>query len=719
MEELAGRSLGPEGKYRLLRVIGRGGMGVVFEAEQVSLRRRVAIKVANPAVTSQPGFTERFLQEAQAIALLEHAHILPVYDVGEDDGRLFLVTRLMTGGTLKNFIQDRGGQPCTPPETLVIAQQVLSALDYAHAEGIIHRDLKPSNVLLHGGQAFLADFGVAKLVQQDLGLTRPGMLMGTPDYMAPEQVLSKPLDGQADLYAFGVVLYEMLTGRVPFRGETPMAVALQHVQAPLPPPLQENPELSAEVAAVLTRSLAKEPAARYPTGAAFGAALAQAVDVADRKARGRGQWSRLFGGWRRTDAERPGAPTPAGTPTSGPAPTPVSAHSALPAAAAGAAVAGAAAAAAPPALTPAPPPPLTPALAPAPPPAPPPVSRPAVEADEPPLAEATPSPGGTPADAPPGPEGASWWTRTLTRPADEDAPPLHPGDASEAAPAAAPGRPGHAGAGGRRDGRERPTGHARDPRRPAGPGPRGRNPGRRRRGARAGARRRGDRGDHARPPAAPPRRRYGPAGGPPREPPDGPSGESPGGPPGGPQATPAGRSRRRNERLIVGGVLAVVAVLALLPWLRPGALPGLPGLAAPAPRVANPPSPTVISPAPPLSSPRSSHTATVLRDGKVLVVGGREGARYLATAEMYDPATNRWTPAGGGLTARTGHTATTMANGTVLVVGGQSTDTSYTANAERYDPATNSWSPAATMTTARTGHTATALPGGGVLVAGG
>ena len=119
---------------------------------------------------------------------------------------------------------------------------MLSALDYAHGEGIIHRDLKPSNILLHGGQAFLADFGVAKLVQQDLGLTRPGMLMGTPDYMAPEQVLSKPLNGQADLYAFGVVLYEMLTGRVPFRGETPMAVALQHVQAPLPPPRQENPD---------------------------------------------------------------------------------------------------------------------------------------------------------------------------------------------------------------------------------------------------------------------------------------------------------------------------------------------------------------------------------------------------------------------------------------------------------------------------------------------
>ena len=108
MDELAGRFLGPEGKYRLLHVIGRGGMGVVYEAEQVNLRRRVAVKVANPAVTNQPGFTARFLQEAQAIALLEHAHILPVYDVGEDDGRLFLVTRLMTGGTLKQLIQERG-----------------------------------------------------------------------------------------------------------------------------------------------------------------------------------------------------------------------------------------------------------------------------------------------------------------------------------------------------------------------------------------------------------------------------------------------------------------------------------------------------------------------------------------------------------------------------------------------------------------------------------
>jgi serine/threonine protein kinase/N-acetylneuraminic acid mutarotase len=673
VEELAGRALGPDGKYRLLHVIGRGGMGVVFEAEQVNLRRRVAIKVANPAVTSQPGFTERFLQEAQAIALLEHAHILPVYDVGEDEGRLFLVTRLMTGGTLKQFIQERGGQPCTPQEALHVARQVLSALDYAHGEGIIHRDLKPSNILLHGGQAFLADFGVAKLVQQDLGLTRPGMLMGTPDYMAPEQVLSKPLDGQADLYAFGVVLYEMLTGRVPFRGETPMAVALQHVQAPLPPPRQENPQLSAEVSAVLTRALAKEPTARFPTGDAFAAALAQAVEESERKSRGRGQWSRMFAGWRRADAGSPGTPAAPTTPPLTPvnqAPSAPSAPAVIPA---------------PPATPSVPAPPATPAPAviPAPPAVPPPpvapatpAGRPGLEVVEPPAAAA--GPGSEPGVQPAGPEGASWWTRTLTRPEGE-APPdeLPAGPAGAPAPPVTPAPSGTQGTSG-------------------SAGPPALAPA-------AAALAAGATGATmpARPvPVAfPPPATAAPATA------------------AAPAARPPGRRSRRQELLIGAGVLAVVALLAVLPWVRSTGL--LRGVAGPGTNAANPASPTAISPAPPLLAPRSSHTSTLLKDGKVLVVGGREGARYLATAEVYDPASNRWLSAGGSVATRTGHTATALPNGTVLVVGGQSTDTSYTASAERYDPATNSWSPAATMSTPRTGHTATALPNGTVLVVGG
>ena len=188
-----GRVLG--GKYRLVRVIGRGGMSAVFEAEQTNLLRTVALKVADPAVTSQPGFLEQFQQEAKIIARLEHPHILPVYDVGEDGGHFYLVMRLVTEGTLKDWLHREPTR--TPAAALALAQQVLPALEYAHQHGVVHRDVKPSNVLMQGDWAWLSDFGMAKLLspELDLGLTRPGAFLGTPEYMAPEQVLGKPVDG--------------------------------------------------------------------------------------------------------------------------------------------------------------------------------------------------------------------------------------------------------------------------------------------------------------------------------------------------------------------------------------------------------------------------------------------------------------------------------------------------------------------------------------------
>ena len=257
-------------------------MATVYEAEHTGLRRRVAIKVLDPSLTHRPDFVERFQREAETIAQLEHPHILPVYDTGEEGDLLYLVMFLARDGTLKSQLRSTKPAPWAPRRVLQLAQQILPALDGAHEQGIIHRDIKPDNILLHGDRAFLSDFGIAKLMQGDPGLTVIGTFVGTPEYAAPEQVLALPLDGRSDLYAFGVVLYELLVGHVPYRGDTPMGVALQHVQASLPPPAEANPLLPEPLARVLVSALAKERDRRFPTGAALVAALEEAVVETER-----------------------------------------------------------------------------------------------------------------------------------------------------------------------------------------------------------------------------------------------------------------------------------------------------------------------------------------------------------------------------------------------------------------------------------------------------
>src|SRR5438477_6167287 len=276
---MIGRTVG-FGRYQLLGLLGRGGMGSVYEAEHLGLRRRVALKVLDPALTRQPDFVQRFHREVETIAHLDHPNILPVYDTGEDDGLLYLVMLLVRGGTLKDRMHTEP-PPWPVKRVLSLAQQVLAALDAAHQQGIIHRDIKPDNILLHGDRALLADFGIAKLMQGDPGLTVVGTFMGTPDYAAPEQVLALPLDGRSDLYAFGVVLYELLTGRVPYRADTPMAVALQHVQGMLPAPRELNPDLPEPMARVLMRALAREREERYSSGSEVGEALQEAMGASE------------------------------------------------------------------------------------------------------------------------------------------------------------------------------------------------------------------------------------------------------------------------------------------------------------------------------------------------------------------------------------------------------------------------------------------------------
>ncbi|HEX5506815.1 MAG TPA: protein kinase, partial [Thermomicrobiales bacterium] len=276
-DALVGRTIA--GRYRLLSVLGRGGMATVYLAHQPSLERRVAVKVIAPALAGDPVFVERFRREAQTVARLRHPNILTVHDFGEDGEILFLVAEYIEGGTLRALL--RG--PLAPAPALDLVAQVGAALDYAHARGIIHRDVKPGNVFLDGGRAVLADFGIAKAVAEATGvaLTQSGVGMGTPEYIAPEQALGRPLDGRADIYSLGVMLYEMLAGRPPFRLEgetdTPVALALRQVSAPPPPPRAFNPAIPPALEAVVLRALAKSPEDRYPTAAALVEAARAAV----------------------------------------------------------------------------------------------------------------------------------------------------------------------------------------------------------------------------------------------------------------------------------------------------------------------------------------------------------------------------------------------------------------------------------------------------------
>ncbi|MBE3564730.1 MAG: protein kinase [Thermogemmatispora sp.] len=269
-EALIGMKLGT---CTLQRLIGQGGMGAVFLAQQSRPRRQVAVKVLFPMASLTPhqlaAFLERFRRETDAAASLEHPNIMPVYEYGEQQGLAYLVMPYISGGTLRDEMEREGAMAL--PKVLNYLEQLAAALDFAHERGVIHRDVKPANILkTPDGRLLLTDFGLVKIISEErasqVRLTGPGAPVGTPDYMSPEQVLGQPVDGRADLYSLGVILYQMVTGVAPFRGEAPMQIAAQHLQTPPTSPRVFRPDLPVAAEQVILRALAKNPADRYFSG---------------------------------------------------------------------------------------------------------------------------------------------------------------------------------------------------------------------------------------------------------------------------------------------------------------------------------------------------------------------------------------------------------------------------------------------------------------------
>ena len=274
MAFVVGETVGP---YQLLEQLGLGGMATVYKAYHVTLERYVAIKVLHAAYLEDKNYITRFQREARLVAKLDHPNIVPIYDFSELEGRPYLVMKYIEGETLKDVLQrlSAGNSGLERGEVVRIAQAVGSALAYAHQQGVLHRDVKPSNVLIAStGQIYLADFGLARIAQAGSSTLTSETLVGTPYYISPEQALSQVnLDARTDVYSFGVMLYEMVVGRVPFSGDTPFAVIHDHLYTPLPIPHLINPDVPEAVEQVLFKALAKNRDDRYsgiePMVAAF------------------------------------------------------------------------------------------------------------------------------------------------------------------------------------------------------------------------------------------------------------------------------------------------------------------------------------------------------------------------------------------------------------------------------------------------------------------
>jgi serine/threonine-protein kinase len=254
------------GRYRVLRKLGGGGMADVYLCEDLTLGRRVALKVLLQRFLNDPTFVERFRREAKAAAGLNHPNLVSIYDWGEVDGTYYIVMEYVEGETLKDLIRRRGR--LSGNESVAVAMQLLAAVEFAHRSGIVHRDIKPQNVMLdRGGTVKVMDFGIARA--GDSGMTEAGSILGTAQYLAPEQAKGQPVDERSDLYSVGVVLYEMLTGTVPFKGDSAVTVALKHVSEVPREPAELVPGMPYALNQIVLKAMAKDPADRYQSAAEF------------------------------------------------------------------------------------------------------------------------------------------------------------------------------------------------------------------------------------------------------------------------------------------------------------------------------------------------------------------------------------------------------------------------------------------------------------------
>ena len=254
-------------RYELEVLVGTGGMSSVYRAHDRLLDRKVALKVLHQQYTDDAEYVERFRHEARAVAALSHPNIVTVIDRGVHDGRQFIVFEYVDGENLKELIR-RG--PVPVETALELALQVARGLSFAHQQGLIHRDVKPQNVLLNGnGQAKVTDFGIARSLDVQRGMTQTGTVLGTSDYIAPEQAQGQRVDEHTDIYSMGVVLYELLTGEVPFPGENFVAVAMRHINEPPPPIRDKRPDVSPHLEAAVQKAMAKDPDDRFATMADF------------------------------------------------------------------------------------------------------------------------------------------------------------------------------------------------------------------------------------------------------------------------------------------------------------------------------------------------------------------------------------------------------------------------------------------------------------------
>jgi serine/threonine-protein kinase len=249
-------------RYEVEELVGTGGMSSVYRAHDKLLDRKVALKVMHLQFGEDPEYVERFRREARSVASLSHPNVVTVIDRGEHEGRQFIVFEYIEGENLKQLIQRRGPAPVVT--SLELARQIAQALSFAHQQGLVHRDVKPQNVLLNGnGTAKVTDFGIARSLDVQHGVTQTGTVLGTSDYIAPEQAQGQTVDEQTDVYSLGVVMYELLTGEVPFPGESFVAVAMRHINEPPPPLRDKRPDVPPRVEAMVQRAMAKSPRDRF------------------------------------------------------------------------------------------------------------------------------------------------------------------------------------------------------------------------------------------------------------------------------------------------------------------------------------------------------------------------------------------------------------------------------------------------------------------------